>query len=650
MLQGNRRLSGAISIFLALVFTLCASLILASVETARSKGARTYLTIAADSAACSLFSQYHLELFEDYRILGLEEYSEDEIKDEMLSFINPYMSLPVRNWYALSTDKNGIRITDSVRMTENGGRPFIENVTEYMKLGVIKGLLSENEAAELITQILDARGVGDAADDFSLSFKEVNRLEKVLLNLEDEIDKSTKGINEAVSAVESYNYTAFCRASSKADRALSEIPGLTENFYSAADSLRARLETTRAELGNKLAGGEISAESYELLLSEIESFDRYTEKNGEVRNEIGDLPEKADKLKEKLYQLREEAEAAEDYVNSWVPGEILVGYTVPKTEGEKPMPIYEEETLDIGGVWRTAVGMCAGLKPIEVSFKSGIKNPEKKSALESVNNLLNGELLELMLPSGKRISKEAINLSEAPSKTGSSECEINIIENILMSEYVLMFLKFYDDEKDLPLEAEYALYGKESDHANLSQAAADLVKLRTGMNLIFLLKNSAKRHEAEAMATTITGLAAGTPLGLIMTFFIISVWALAQAVLDVRDLLDGERVQLMHDERSFYLTAEGILSIGTQLKKKRDESLKGLNYREYLRILLLINMKSQLCMRIMDILQLNLREKQEDFLMARLYTKIDFVIEAESTHVFYGSNKYRFNTVTSYGY
>ena len=62
---------GSITVFLALSLTLLAAIFLSTVEAARTQGARTYFTLICNSGIDSLFSQYHLKLWEDYRLLGL---------------------------------------------------------------------------------------------------------------------------------------------------------------------------------------------------------------------------------------------------------------------------------------------------------------------------------------------------------------------------------------------------------------------------------------------------------------------------------------------------------------------------------------------------------------------------------------------------
>ena len=66
------RKSGQITVFLSLVLLCVCSLVCGLVESARTAGAGWYLKLAADSAMDSVFSGYHREAWEQYRLFLLE--------------------------------------------------------------------------------------------------------------------------------------------------------------------------------------------------------------------------------------------------------------------------------------------------------------------------------------------------------------------------------------------------------------------------------------------------------------------------------------------------------------------------------------------------------------------------------------------------
>ena len=83
--------SGSVTVFLALVITCSSALICALTESARTAGARFYVRTMADSAIDSLFSQYHPQLWECYRLLAYASRGAGTCAQEMQNFMNPYV-------------------------------------------------------------------------------------------------------------------------------------------------------------------------------------------------------------------------------------------------------------------------------------------------------------------------------------------------------------------------------------------------------------------------------------------------------------------------------------------------------------------------------------------------------------------------------
>ena len=73
------RQKAGLTVFFALILPLILSLLLAMAETVRVQCARLYYTQALNSAMDSLFSQYHAELWKNYRLLGLEHYAVQQL-------------------------------------------------------------------------------------------------------------------------------------------------------------------------------------------------------------------------------------------------------------------------------------------------------------------------------------------------------------------------------------------------------------------------------------------------------------------------------------------------------------------------------------------------------------------------------------------
>ena len=67
-----KKTGGQVTIFISLVMMCVFALFFALLESARTAGARWYLQTAASSALDSVFSQYHRQLWDSYRLLFAE--------------------------------------------------------------------------------------------------------------------------------------------------------------------------------------------------------------------------------------------------------------------------------------------------------------------------------------------------------------------------------------------------------------------------------------------------------------------------------------------------------------------------------------------------------------------------------------------------
>ena len=63
---------GQITVFVSIILMLLFAFLCVLMESARTAGARWYLQMAASSAMDSVFSQYHRELWDRYRLLFAE--------------------------------------------------------------------------------------------------------------------------------------------------------------------------------------------------------------------------------------------------------------------------------------------------------------------------------------------------------------------------------------------------------------------------------------------------------------------------------------------------------------------------------------------------------------------------------------------------
>lgn len=169
-------------------------------------------------------------------------------------------------------------------------------------------------------------------------------------------------------------------------------------------------------------------------------------------------------------------------------------------------------------------------------------------------------------------------------------------------------------------EIEYLICGKNSDDGNAAAIRNRIVGVREAMNLLYLNENEQTRNEALVVAELLTP----GPAAVVTQQTLLSMWALAESVNDYRLLMNGHRVPLVKSEETWAVdlesamedTAEGYIYTGV------DE---GENYEDYLKFFLsLVN--ERLCLlRMMDLIQINMRWLYYDsFLLGEYYGGLQF--------------------------
>ena len=174
-----------------------------------------------------------------------------------------------------------------------------------------------------------------------------------------------------------------------------------------------------------------------------------------------------------------------------------------------------------------------------------------------------------------------------------------------------------DDERSFfRNEIEYILEGKKSDAANRSAVRADLLKLRTLLNSIYIYSSPKMMNEALMLAETITP----GPEAVITQAALIAAWAAMEAELDIKTLDEGGKVPVFKDPSSWKTDINGKVAAG-----KGEFEERGYDYEGYLKILLTALKKEVRLTRMMDLIQINLQGTySEDFYIKDCYRGFKF--------------------------
>ena len=255
-------------------------------------------------------------------------------------------------------------------------------------------------------------------------------------------------------------------------------------------------------------------------------------------------------------------------------------------------------------------------------FSQSIK--EKFESLEievpELEGISTSFLLAQVLTREKALSNKSISIAELPShrelQTGttvSPEVDKTLVGRGLFASYLTKHFSNYTEES---YEIEYLLAGKSSDEENLEWVAKRLLGVRIAVNYAFLLVDEEEMMKAETLALGITTALLIPEAKEVVKQAFLFFWAYQDSLADLRKLFLGEKVPLGRNE-------EGNMA----------------DYEDYLRAFLFAADTEQLCMRALDLIELNLNIRVDDCV-----TKL----ELESTG--YARRNIRYTCKTDFAY
>ena len=260
------------------------------------------------------------------------------------------------------------------------------------------------------------------------------------------------------------------------------------------------------------------------------------------------------------------------------------------------------------------------------------------------------------LPSGGIQSSYDVDSLVQKARSFGSESGLKNALGAAGSE-VIFIDKFFDNavtyasDKDSYFrnEWEYIIKGSPDDAENLKSVKRSLFLMRNALNLLSLYKDPKKVELVIKVAESITP----GPLGLVTQLLIAEAWAALETEQDMKDLLDNKRVPILKSEAEWKTGLGAVLDSDKVREKLDDESKEllnekrgeinafggiadkvtdlkdGLNYDEHLMILILTMDERVRLLRIMDLVQINMKYRYyRDFNMMEYYVGTRFSIDA----------------------
>lgn len=332
---------------------------------------------------------------------------------------------------------------------------------------------------------------------------------------------------------------------------------------------------------------------HNLALEAAELLYQKVQQAKETKTSAGDLDEKRKSAADSLQKAKEEKKRTEDK-----------GQTEDKKQTEDKVKVNETSSK----------GSIRGEESEIKEDSAQTTQEEVKNPIEYVTEWKNQGILTLLGADEQSISKLTIdrtNCLENREKaigtialTGSGDW----YERILFQEYLMKYFGSYTAPKEgcaLEYELEYLIAGGATDKDNLVEVATRLLGIREAANFILIQTDRDKCAEAMTLATLIIGYSCNPIFVKALQEGILAAWAFAESVSDVKSLLNGERIPILKS------SADWSTDVVHMQKNQAFDSAKkcenGLDYADYLRILLYLENKNTQSLRAMDLIEQNLR-------------------------------------------
>ncbi len=205
----------------------------------------------------------------------------------------------------------------------------------------------------------------------------------------------------------------------------------------------------------------------------------------------------------------------------------------------------------------------------------------------------------------KSISNRTLNKGTKAQKEKTKDYE-KAMENLVFCKYLDTYFSSYSQVKPnrgMQYEIEYILSGKESDPANLEAAIAKLLGIRELVNVGAIMADSGKRHEVEAIATSITAI--WPEFMPVVMAALVLVWAFVESLLDLRLLLSGGKISLIKLDGSWTSEFYALPTYFPVSSKAKDVGV-GFSYNDYLLQMIILKSMKEKSYRAMDMMEASL--------------------------------------------
>lgn len=673
-------LRAQITVMAAMVFMLVVSFVTTCVNSAAMSGYNTIIKQSCSLSDESVFAAYSNDLLEQFDIFALKK--SDIINEKIPQYIKENIKTYSKDLSLTEASYTGYKY-----MTDNGGYGVEEQIIKYMKSGgyadvvknynAVNNRIKESDAVRRVTEAICSTqaAASESSSVMSLLINTCSDMDEKENEISSMVAECKKNMDELYYMYEADDVNILSQYSRKIERISDEIHNISQDILyhaSSYEELRTKSEQSIRECHEKLNfnRGDISDELYQELSEDIDRlYTEYGDANVLSEEYIRDSVDNDNSIIENIVG------------NMQAVQDICMKISEPDVEKQeyitKIEKIYEDIESEINGF---------SIKTIvqeyeQYTFRADDYNTSITS-LNKIYQILKEGAAGLVIDG--EISDKSMDYSDLADTCVSGSYGGDGISNIdirqaLVSEYIISRYAGYTDyiekngqqtgyieKKDravgrlLDYEIEYILCGRQSDKDNLNEVLFKLVLIREGLNLSYLVTDVQKKNECFGLALQLLGYTGNMVLIKAAQYFIMSIWAYAESVMELRKLYAGESIATVKNADNWITDINTVISSGaaglkTGLfsdKKKAGEKTgstagyNSLDYMDYMRILLLIKDRTERNAGIMSAMELvMIALGHEDFRMK------EYIYEASGTAVFiYVKNGQTYSQKLEYSY
>lgn len=680
------KLKGSVSLFSAMIFLMVVSVITATIESARIQGARVMINTALTMGLDSLFAQYDSQLFSQFGVLLLngnqdgKGIDEDVLAGKINEYVEYNLDMDKDLYFADNTDLfgidlNGISLDRVIKPTGNGGLLWQDMVVDYEKYAKVVDLAAGYLGIEDATE--EAVAVDEISNQMTSVAEKimvVNEAARAIIEKIDGVICSSGGMNIERPLTTVAFLKKFCPFPITMED--TNIP-YTGIFNAVKSEFRNPMEYVDSAIANNNAGKTCSQDMDKLLnligicevpLDEALTIMTTIENNRKaIDTEIGILDslitsnaqiietETMEGIMEEYESICEYDEILlEDICDVVTMGETLRNdkEIFNKIKASAGLINDSQSQYEINLALQDIKTLIDefSFEGLRFEYENLVIAEDNTDILEEMREFIETGFLKLVIPKDKSLSTREIKVEDLASTVVDTEAAADIqkegniatvgAKKLIYLEYIMDKFICFTDEKEgaaLNYEVEYVLFGGKTDKDNLTSVVLSIATIRSGVNMIYLISNSQKRDSAYGIAANLVGAAKYEPLIRIVQFALLYLWAYAEALMDVRSLLNGDEIALTKSDETWQLSIENLMSMNFEDTGVEQE---GIDYEGFLRFLLFLEGDGKKSAYTMDLVELwMINNGKKNFRLKRYVYGIEVTAAYEVAGGYYYTEK-----------